>query len=845
MLGLKGGELDGDQILFNGMRQFEDNNVLDLTDGLDSLWVYSDVVRHRVVEVDITLNGTQVTTTTNTYPYRAYLETLLNYGTDAKETQLAASMFYKDTANQFDKVGGNDNKGMKERVRKTKRSHIVDMIGRVHADLFSQEKYLLNGVDLRLRLTRSKDAFSLMAVADAPSTYSVKIVHASLFVRKCKLNPAVVLGHAKALEKATAKYPVQRVVTRVISIPAGNLNVVQDNLFLDQLPKQLIIGLVDSTAFNGAFNSSPFEFKHHNLNFLALYQEGKQIPTKALKPNFRTGEYMRSYVSLFSGTNTSWKDVGNTISPSEYDKGYTLYGFDLTPSLVDGNQAELIRAGSLRLEMSFTTALEEPVHVIVYAQFDGLIEIDKSRQTNNGSRRSNSKRHRNSLTPDRCNITLILEYQPKTCFKTFGEAVSEARRQGDQDPSKAILAETFKLLGNSAYVKMKFDDVLREIGQFGPYQKRVYFLAAFPTALLAFETLSVIFIFYRQPHRCALPDYHGDTYNLQNDTHAMMINLTIPRTNGQWDECHVYNDFDVVCENSVQRAVSNMVAELGTMFGVIVCGFISDRYGAGGTTEPDVRCNGYRDRVVWRGTAALLFAYFIRNWRWLEIALSIPSIVLLFYWWLIPESPRWLASRGREDEAMKVLERIAKSNNTQLPKIEDAHALLEAETALSFRNVVRSRELIVRMLIVFSNLLVIMVVYYGLTLNITNLSGDIFINFTLNVILEIVSYGIPYFLVDRIGRRPVYCASMILAGAACVISVFPVIFEAPAWIVVALSMTGRFFGCSAFSIIYLYGPELFPTIIRSSTMGIGVTFARIGSIIAPYIADLVGMARRD
>nr|KAG5685508.1 hypothetical protein BaRGS_018911 [Batillaria attramentaria] len=421
MLGLKGGELDGDQILFNDMWQFEDNNVLDLTDGLDSLWVYSDVVRHRVVgpiefvikgagedyldlsnsylhvgakivrsdnsdlvagdddkvgpvnlwlhslfsEVDITLNGTQVTTTTNTYPYRAYLETLLNYGTDAKETQLAASMFYKDTANQFDKVGGNDNKGMKERVRKTKRSHIVDMIGRVHADLFSQEKYLLNGVDLRLRLTRSKDAFSLMAVADAPSTYSVKIVHASLFVRKCKLNPAVVLGHAKALEKATAKYPVQRVVTRVISIPAGNLNVVQDNLFLDQLPKQLIIGLVDSTAFNGAFNSSPFEFKHHNLNFLALYQEGKQIPTKALKPNFRTGEYMRSYVSLFSGTNTSWKDVGNTISPSEYDKGYTLYGFDLAPSLVDGNQAELIRAGSLRLEMSFTTALEEPVHVIL------------------------------------------------------------------------------------------------------------------------------------------------------------------------------------------------------------------------------------------------------------------------------------------------------------------------------------------------------------------------------------------------------------------------------------------------------------------------------------------------
>nr|KAG5685265.1 hypothetical protein BaRGS_008923 [Batillaria attramentaria] len=256
------------------------------------------------------------------------------------------------------------------------------MIGRVHADLFSQEKFLLNGVDLRMRLTRSKDAFSLMAVEDggAYPQYRVQIVHASLFVRKCKLNPAVVLGHARALEKATAKYPIQRVVTRVISIPAGNLNVVQDNLFLDQLPKQLFIGLVDSTAFNGHYAGSPFEFKHYHLNFLALYQEGKQVPVKALKPNFVNGEYMRSYMSLFSGTNTSWKDVGNTISPSDYDKGYTLYGFDLTPSLVDGNQAELIRAGSLRLEMSFALGLQAPVHVILYAQFDGLIEIDKSRQ---------------------------------------------------------------------------------------------------------------------------------------------------------------------------------------------------------------------------------------------------------------------------------------------------------------------------------------------------------------------------------------------------------------------------------------------------------------------------------
>ena len=51
------------------------------------------------------------------------------------------------------------------------------------------------------------------------------------------------------------------------------------------------------------------------------------------------------------------------------------------------------------------------------------------------------------------NITLVLEYKPSPCFKDFGFRVSEARREGDADRSKSIIAETYKLLGNSAYGK--------------------------------------------------------------------------------------------------------------------------------------------------------------------------------------------------------------------------------------------------------------------------------------------------------------------------------------------------------------------------------------------------------
>ena len=47
----------------------------------------------------------------------------------------------------------------------------------------------------------------------------------------------------------------------------------------------------------------------------------------------------------------------------------------------------------------------------------------------------------------------IIEYEPKPCFQNFGDSVSAARRAGDADPDKAIIADTMKLLGNSAYGK--------------------------------------------------------------------------------------------------------------------------------------------------------------------------------------------------------------------------------------------------------------------------------------------------------------------------------------------------------------------------------------------------------
>ena len=336
-------------------------------------------------EVDVSLNGVLISNSTNTYSYRAYLETLLSYGTDAKNSQLANAMFYKSGPSIFTlKPETKDNKDLQIRQKRINRSQTIDMVGRLHADLFSQNKFLMNGVDLSLRFIRSKSSFALLACpiagGEKAKDYRINITSMSLFIRKMKLNPGILLAHAKALEKCPARYPIKRVTTKVFSVPKGNMNVVEENIFLSQRPNKLIIGLTSSVGFNGSLQKSCFEFSHFDINSLALYLSGYQIPTKAFRPDFENGTWARSYFSLFQGTNTGFDDFGNSISYEDYANGYSLFCFDLTPSVVDGAAVEMPRVGSLRLEIGFKKPLPEPIHIICLGESDGMIQIDKARQ---------------------------------------------------------------------------------------------------------------------------------------------------------------------------------------------------------------------------------------------------------------------------------------------------------------------------------------------------------------------------------------------------------------------------------------------------------------------------------
>ncbi|KAF5290281.1 hypothetical protein FQR65_LT11615 [Abscondita terminalis] len=232
-----------------------------------------------------------------------------------------------------------------------------------------------------------------------------------------------------------------------------------------------------------------------------------------------------------------------------------------------------------------------------------------------------------------------------------------------------------------------------------------------------------------------------------------------------------------------------------------------------------------------------VFAYFIHDWRYLQISLTLPGALFFCYWWFIPESIRWLLIKQRVEEAKRIVRDAAKENNVEIAD-EHLHALLrtdvnQKDSQASVLYIFKHRNILKRSLVIFFDWMVNSMAYYGLSWNTNNLGGNDHVNFVISGAVELPAYILLLLTLNRWGRKYTLSGCMIVGGVTLMLTM--VVPSDSNWAIVTLAMIGKLTITSSYAILYVFSVEQFPTVIRNAALGVGAVCARIGSISAPFI----------
>ncbi|XP_078267184.1 organic cation/carnitine transporter 2-like [Rhinoraja longicauda] len=234
-------------------------------------------------------------------------------------------------------------------------------------------------------------------------------------------------------------------------------------------------------------------------------------------------------------------------------------------------------------------------------------------------------------------------------------------------------------------------------------------------------------------------------------------------------------------------------------------------------------------------------AYFMRGWRMLILTLSLISLLYIPLWWFIPESPRWLLSKGRVKEAESIIRLMAKKNGITPPTVlftddELEHIQKKQVKSVPVTQLMNSRNILVITVINLLIWLFLAIGYYGLSLNVPNLHGNDYLNCFLFGAIEIPANFAAWLLLRTFPRRLRHSGILVLGGG--VLLFMNLIPSNLSILSTVLVLIGKLGNTCAFGMVYVYTSELYPTPMRNTGVGVSSVASIIGSIISPYIVLL-------
>lgn len=244
-----------------------------------------------------------------------------------------------------------------------------------------------------------------------------------------------------------------------------------------------------------------------------------------------------------------------------------------------------------------------------------------------------------------------------------------------------------------------------------------------------------------------------------------------------------------------------------------------------------------------------LIAWKIPYWRYTMRAIYAPLLVVVFYIFLVDEGVRWLLAHNKKVEAIQILNKVAKVNNVTLSKTAESMMQMlneeveraklpeepserTAEESASSMAVLRSKKLLLRLLTIGACFFFSIFIYYGALINITKISGNIYLNYSLLILVSVPVRIISAYALTRFGRKAPICCANCLCAVFFVTSAF-IPNSAPWWVPTVLYLLGKMCASFALFAFTVFAMEVFPTTSRNTLTNISTTFGRIGSVLAP------------
>ncbi|XP_077183014.1 organic cation/carnitine transporter 2-like isoform X2 [Paroedura picta] len=478
-----------------------------------------------------------------------------------------------------------------------------------------------------------------------------------------------------------------------------------------------------------------------------------------------------------------------------------------------------------------------------------------------------------------------------------------------------------------------YEQVTAFLGEWGPFQRIIFFLLSASIIPNGFNGLSAVFLADTPEHWCRVPanltsewlnasiplEMRGGRqvpsrcrrYRLEALANFSALHLLPGRdvnlSQVEQEKCldgweysrdpylsTIVTEWNLVCDNDWKSPLSISLFFVGVLIGSFVSGLLSDKFGRKNVLFATMGVQtgfsflqvfstswemftalflivgmgqisnyvaafvlgaeilGKTVRIIYCTLGVCIFyalgymllplcAYFIRDWRTLLLILTLPGVLYVPLWWFIPESPRWLLSQGRIQEAEAIIQKAAKKNGVLAPDIvfdpvELPDLNSQNQQSFSILDLVRTRN--IRCVTIMSVIIwmVISIGYFGLSLDTPNLHGNIYLNCFFSALIEVPAYTISWLLLQHLPRR--YSMAGVLFLGGCVLLFIQLVPAHLHVVSIILVMIGKFGITASFSIVYVYTAELYPTVVRNMGVGASSMASRFGSILSPYFVYL-------